>query len=234
MFAALWADFGDRVQEVNRYFEMLMAMDNGEIAVQPVPAGQVLKPGPMPPDCGPMLKGAAYLVLYNLAEAFVRRGFQALFEAIRADGLCGTELTDSMCGQWVGQRIRSRASFDGSPKVYAGIAREIIGEVIGKKAALLSHHHLPVSGNLDADLIRDLCHQHGVAVTTDPKAKGGGELNTVKKLRNALSHGDQSFAACGRNVTVAELNQAKDEIVLFVRGILENVEAVVVARSYRR
>src|SRR5262245_32187265 len=149
MFAQVKADFDDRVLEVDLYFKLLASIDNGEIAVVPGTGSQVVPPGSPPAEWGRMLKGAAYLVLYNLVEAFVRRGFEAVFEAIKSDGLCGTQLIQLLREQWVMQKNRQVSAFDGSPKVYMRIANDIMDEIVNSKVAHLSRHHLPVSGNLD-------------------------------------------------------------------------------------
>jgi hypothetical protein len=234
MFAQVMADFDDRVREVDLYFQALLALDNDEIAIVNGTGPQVLPPGGLPPtDWGRMLKGAAYLILYNLVEAFVRRGFQEVFESIKNEGLCGIELTKLLREQWIMQKNRKVKAYDGSPKVYMEIANEIVAEIAEKKVAHLSRVHLPFSGNLDADIIREVFRNHGVAHATPPAAKGGQALTTVKKKRNALSHGDESFVECGRALTAKDLSDAKGEIVLFMRSILQNLEQFAVNKSYK-
>lgn len=233
MFPQLKADFADRVREVDLYFQMLCGLDNDELAVVNGSGPQILPVGSPPADWGRMLKGAAYLVLYNLVEAFVRRGFQALFEAMKSDSVSAAELTNALREQWVMQKNRKISAFDGSPKVYMGIAHDIVAEIIEKKVAALSRVHLPFSGNLDADEIREVCRLHGVSHDTHKDAKGGVALNNVKKKRNSLSHGDESFVECGRSLTSADLLKAKKEVVLFLQGILDNLEEFAVTKSYK-
>lgn len=233
MFAQVKSDFDDRVREVDLYFQLLAALDNGELAVVQGMGQQVVPLGTPPTDWGRMLKGTAYLILYNLVEAFVRRGFQAVFEAIKNDGLCGIQLTELFRTQWVEQKNRKVKAFDGSPKVYMKIANEIVIEIVDKKVARLHRDHLPFSGNLDADAIRDLCMNHGVSYTTPAAAKGGAQLETVKVKRNALSHGDESFVECGRPLVATDLIKAKDEVVLFMRSILKNLETFTANQGYK-
>lgn len=233
MFAQVFADFDDRVSETDLYFQALAALDNDEIAIVPGTAGQVLAVGAPPADWGRMLKGAAYLVLYNLVEAFIRRGFQAVFDTIRGEGLCGADLVDLVREQWITQRNRTVAPFDGSPKVYMAIANGIVKDIIDKKAVHMVHARLPISGNMDADVIRAVCQGHGIDHTVPAAAKGGTALSTVKAKRNALSHGDESFVEVGRMLVAADLIKAKDEIVIFVRSILQNLQQYAVNKTYR-
>jgi hypothetical protein len=233
MFVQVKADFDDRVREVDLYFQVLSALDNDEIAVIKGTGPQVVPLGMPPADWGRMLKGAAYLILYNLVEAFIRRGFQAVFESIKSDGLSGTDLTQLLREQWVMQKNRKVKAFDGSPKVYMSIANEIVNEIVNKKVAHLTRAQLPFSGNLVAAEIREVCRLHGVSHTTPPPAKGGAALMTVKQKRNALSHGDESFVECGRSLTAADLVKAKDEVVLYMRSILKNLDDFATSKSYK-
>jgi hypothetical protein len=233
MFSDVMTDFNDRVTEVDLYFQVLAALDNDEIAIVKGNGPQVVPIGASPADWGRMLKGGAYLVLYNMVEAFIRRGFKELFDSIQSDGLCADKLTQLMRHQWIHQRNRKVSAFDGSPKVYMKLAFEMIEEILNGTIAELNPEQLPISGNLDADVIREVCTLHGVPVKTPAAAKGGVELATVKTKRNYLAHGNESFVDCGRNLTAVDLIRVKDEVVAFVRGILTNLEQFVNNKDYK-
>ncbi|MGL4461116.1 MAG: MAE_28990/MAE_18760 family HEPN-like nuclease [Planctomycetia bacterium] len=233
MFKQLTDDFEDRVREVDLFFRVLELQDKDRV-VAVSDSEQTGDPfSSLPDDWGEMLKGASYLIIYNLVEAFVRRGFQKVFETIENDGLCGGQLAESLRSQWIMQKNKRISTFDGSPKVYMEISNEIVNEIIEHRVARLSHRRLPFSGNLDADVIREVCACHGVGQETPPIAKGGSALNLVKKKRNSLSHGDESFVECGRQTTAADLVSAKDEIIHFMRGILSNLEQFVSEKRYK-
>jgi hypothetical protein len=233
MFAQVLADFDDRVVEVNLFFQLLKALDNEEIVIGPGAGPQVFPPGPPPENWGRMLKGAAYLVLYNLVEAFVRRGFQTVFDVIRCENVCGTDLTENFRRQWMSQRYRRIQVIDGSPKQYMDIADEIIQHILEQKTASMGHRSLPLSGNIDADAIREVFDLHGVDSTTPPETRGGDSLKIVKTKRNALAHGDESFAECGRQLTAEDLVTAKDEVVMYMRSILDNLQSFTESKGYK-
>lgn len=233
MFLDVMTDFNDRVAEVELYFQLLAALDNDEIAILKGSGPQVVPVGASPADWGRMLKGGAYLVLYNMVEAFIRRGFNEMFDSIQGDGLCADSLTHPLRQQWITQKNRKVKPFDGSPRLYMDLAFEMIDEITKGTTAVLHPDHLPISGNIDADVIRKVCNLHGVPHGTPPAAKGGVELATVKKKRNDLAHGNESFVECGRNLTAADLIRVKDEVVAFVRGILINIQQFVNNKDYK-
>lgn len=232
-FATLDADFEERVKEIDVFFTVLAAVENGELSVAQNGGSLLLSAGSPPTEWGKMLKGAAYLVLYNLVEAFVRRGFQEVFEAIKGDNLSGTELRTELVQQWIMQKNRKVSAFDGSPGVYMKIANKVVSEIMSKQHAVLNHKDLPFSGNLDAEVIRKVCVDHGITPQIDPLAKGGTALVAVVKKRNALSHGDESFSECGGQATIDDLLKAKTEVVLFMRSILRNIKEFANTKSYK-
>lgn len=50
------------------------------------------------------------------------------------------------------------------------------------------------------------------------------KLDKVRKKRNSLAHGDESFSNCARDLTVSDLENIKDTIFRFLFGIIEGME----------
>ncbi len=230
MFADVMDAFEERVREIELFCDLLVAVEFDAVAYVDEGGTQIQ---PVPQDWGPMLKGSLYLVLYNLVEAFIRKGFEEVFQAIKSDQLCGIELTATLRNQWIVQKNRVVKPLDGSPNVYMKIANSIVDEIAKKTVAALRKDLLPYGGTLDAEKIRKLCHAHGVPMAVDSAALGGAALVTVKSKRNNLAHGDESFAECGRQVTAADLIKATSEIVLFMRGVLSSLETFTNGKQYR-
>lgn len=236
MFDTLLEDFEDRVREIDIYFQFLKAIDNDELSIVQGVGKQELPLGKPSDDWARMLKGAAHVVLYNLVEAFIRRGFQAVFETVEADQLCGSDLIDQFRLQWIEQRNRKTNAFDGSPKIYMTIANEIIHDVLAKRTAILHHEYLPVSGNINSDTVRSIFRRHGISLDIpDPDvAKGGETLTIVVNKRNSLSHGNESFVEVGRSLTANDLLQMKHDVVLYMRSVLQSLKTFADGKSYKR
>jgi hypothetical protein len=113
------------------------------------------------------------------------------------------------------------------------VTRRLVKNAIDDVGARLTVEDLRFGGNLDADRIRRACLEHGVSSKTHPRAKGGEKLGLVRGRRNALAHGSLSFTECGRDYTLTQLVEIRRETVLFVRGILKNVESYASKRSFR-
>ena len=81
-----------------------------------------------------------------------------------------------------------------------------------------------ISGNLDADKIRQICHDHGILISIPNNCRGGLVLDDVKEKRNNLAHGTVSFVECGRDYTIDDLEKIKNETTIFLTAILNGMK----------
>ncbi len=81
-----------------------------------------------------------------------------------------------------------------------------------------------ISGNLDADKIRQICSEHGITYTIESECRGGLVLEDVKNKRNQLAHGTTSFAECGRYYSIEDLEKIKKETIIFLNSILKGMK----------
>ena len=89
---------------------------------------------------------------------------------------------------------------------------------------------IPMGGNLDAREIRRICSVRGISQQADQ----GEKLRVVKSERNALGRSDKSFGECGREYGVSDLERIKDEAVVFIRKILDNMNQYLVRKRYEK
>ena len=80
---------------------------------------------------------------------------------------------------------------------------------------------LGISGNLNAKKIKEICDKHKIRYRL---ATSGASLERVKRERNSLAHGDVSFSDCARDLTIGDLENIKDEVILFLTGILDGMK----------
>jgi len=74
--------------------------------------------------------------------------------------------------------------------------------------------------------------KHGVGYASNPAVRDGYSLKNVRLKRNTLSHGEESFVECGRQYTVQELLDTKQEVVLCMRGVLALLATYTAAKVY--
>ncbi|MBK8499016.1 MAG: hypothetical protein IPL52_09405, partial [Flavobacteriales bacterium] len=89
-----------------------------------------------------------------------------------------------------------------------------------------------VSGNVNQVLIAEHAQRLGFSKSVHRAADGGGALDLVKRKRNALAHGDTSFAECGREYTYGDLLGTKKKTVAYLRSFMTNVERYISRRHF--
>lgn len=224
-------EFDQKVVEVDRYFSLLRTLEEPDLVLSFATRPQK-RSRKVDQDWLKILKASAFLVLYNLIESAIRGGFGAVYEAIKNDGCSCSELREEFRKLWIDQQFGTIERHSASGVTYQGKAQELVKQILDKVVVEMSERRLPVSGNLDADKIREVCKRHGVSVKTHRAASGGDKIRVVKNRRNDLAHGHVSFSECGRQYTTADLEEIKKQVVIFVRSILGNIKRFVTNRGY--
>lgn len=100
-----------------------------------------------------------------------------------------------------------------------------------QRKLILSKSMIGVDGNLNAEKIKKICDKHKIRyrVVDDQLA-----LEKVRKKRNALAHGDESFSRCARDLTISDLGIIKDTVIRFISEIVEGMEKYCNEKQYLR
>lgn len=221
--------FSSRVKEIESFFELLTALEDLPQHLQ-FSSGKTTK---VDPEWVRLLKGTAFLLLYNLVEASINEAMSSLYSEISSQGVAVHSLTKHLREVWIDQNFKRLDASSASLTRCRELAKSLVTSVLEQTVAELDSDYLPVSGNLDADRIRTLCQAHAIPVKVAQAAKGGKQLSLVRERRNGLAHGDLSFAECGRDFTLSQLIQYKREVVEFVRSTLSNVRKYARSGRYR-
>lgn len=230
---AVVADFEQRVTEVSEYLRMLKALDRPDAVIRSQSKASY-KATPVEDDWRTVSKATVYLLIYNLVEAAIRSAFGELYETIAREGRSLQSVSTEIRDTWIVSEHRKLTRETASPEKYRESAARMVLAALDQTVVRLEASRLPVSGNLDADNIRQVCRNHGVGVGVHRAARGGIDLEIVKRQRNALAHGNRSFSEVGREVTVDDLVRTARQAEIFVRGILKNVEKHIAGNGYAR
>lgn len=219
--------FNARLQEVEQFIKFVRLMQQrNAVAKLGLRQGQE--------NFLPMLKACVFLLLYNAIESCVRSAFADFYEQIKSSNTTFNGTTNSLQQIWLTQQLDARVSPSSSNRNTYLTAVSIIAEHIAASGALeLNSRDLPISGNLNADKIRDLCSKHGIDLKTPTWAKGGGELDTIKSKRNALAHGHVSFVECGREYDLNDLKRMHKQTKHFMHGLLKSLAKYANAGKYK-
>ncbi|WP_332129176.1 MAE_28990/MAE_18760 family HEPN-like nuclease, partial [Escherichia coli] len=116
------------------------------------------------------------------------------------------------------------------------IAKVIFKEWLNAHKKLIQSNKNPLfSGNVDARKIREVAEKYGFSADTDSEiTRNGCNLLPIKKARNDLAHGSESFRNKGRDTSIDTLTEMKDEVFHYLNCILENIQTYLDTQAYLR
>ena len=217
-------EVNSRMAEVELYLKFIR-----EIERSPQSGARLF---PSAVQSAPIFKACTFLLLYNLVESCVRSAFEQTYSEMLGEEIVYADISKEIKQVWIKQQFHTPAD-TATQGTYLLLASEIATLISEGKSVSLDSRKLPVSGNLDGDRIRSLCHKHGVKLTVPKWAKGGAELTTIKDQRNALAHGHKSFSECGREYGVRDLERIYRQTRHFIFGFLKSVSRFNARREYR-
>jgi len=171
-----------------------------------------------------VLKSNALLMVYNLVESSVMGGIIEIYDELKSSGYTYNDVRTEIQDIWFSFKFNQVYDKSAHYNSYRDKAIEIIGSILNQEAIIMDRKATNISGNLDADKIRQICQDHGIDYTLDADCKGGIVLEDVKNKRNDLAHGTISFAECGRDYSIEDLVKIKDQTTKFLDGILEGMK----------
>lgn len=170
-----------------------------------------------------VLKANALLMIYNLVESTVSGGVNKIYEEFKDAGLKYNDASTEIKNVWFSYKFNQAYNRNAHYDSYEKKALDIISCIISGEIIELGGGATSIKGNLDAKQIRQICEKHGIDVTYDEKCRGGIALADVKNKRNELAHGTISFAECGRDYSLLDLQRIKEETIIFLKGFLDGM-----------
>ncbi|MBQ6886455.1 MAG: hypothetical protein IJN54_02945 [Lachnospiraceae bacterium] len=179
-----------------------------------------------------MLKSNLILMIYNLVESTIMGGILRIYDQLKSEGYSYNDVREEIKKIWFEFKFNEVYDRNAHFNSYRDKAADIINAILEGKTLELNRKATDISGNLDADKIRIICHEHGITYNLSQECRGGIVLKDVKDKRNDLAHGTLSFEECGRNYSLSDLKEIKDETIIFLKGILDGMNAYYSAKKY--
>lgn len=211
------------MSEINVYFETLAMLDRGvcRIVCQTLTGEEKIMP--IDSELSKILKANGFVLLYNLIESTVRKSIDAILNVVKDEGLTYRALSDKLKKLWIKQEIKNINANEIGIKVL-----NIAESILNNELLLLKQECITISGNIDAQKIREIAQ----AVGCD-EPKDGAALKTIKDKRNHLAHGEYTFAEIGKEFSVKDLMTFKQKTEEHLKLVLTNVEEYINNKKYR-
>jgi signal recognition particle receptor subunit beta len=220
-------DFNTRIQEINDYFVFLESLiqDKTKLAVFDLSGEYKLKS--IDSELSKTLKANCFLLLYNLVESTMRNAIEAIFDELDDKKVCFDSIKSSI-QITILQNMQNCFKNSSAKKIHSKISNlslDIIKATFEREKIF--------SGNVDAKVIKETSEKYGFSCNTEcSKTKNGYNLLVVKNNRNDLAHGIKSFEEVGRDKTIEEIIEIKNEVFEYLRQILNNIQEYLDDREY--
>lgn len=214
--------FEDRKSEIEFYYSVIVDYDtNGSSVINTVDNMKFFR----------IMKSNFILMLYNLVESTISNGLEEIYESLKNDGCKYNDVIDKIQILWRDYKIREIYKPESLPKTYTNRVKEIVDDITNEIPILLNKNMSGINGNLNAKIIKEICNKHNIRyrVIDDNQV-----LDHVRRKRNALAHGDESFSKCARDLNVQDLEEIKDTIIRFLSAIVTGMEKYCNDKKYLR
>lgn len=213
-----------RKSEVEKYISATKMLDKGHCEISCTDILGQTSVYDIDDELSKILKANTFLLLYNLVESTVSNSIKAVVNAIVSEKLTYESLTEEIKRLWIRSSVHKLKSVgEFYPKIY-----ELAESLVEKELLTLSHECVNISGNIDAQKIRNIAQQVGWEVSKD-----GRELLTIKNKRNHLAHGQFTFVEVGKDYTISDLETLMYKTFGYLDDVLTKVESYIANKDFK-
>lgn len=214
--------YEDRKSEIEFYYSVMVDIDDDEKSTLSTIDNQRFFR---------IMKSNFLLMLYNLVEATFTTGMLEIYDQLKQENCSYETVIDEIQNIWRDYKVKEVYRPESGLATYTNRVHQIVKDITQNTPMALSKGMLGINGNLNAKQIKDICDKHRIRyrVTDDQLV-----LEKVKKKRNSLAHGDESFSRCARDLTLTDLEEIKDIVLLFISEILVGMDKYYDEKQYLR
>lgn len=220
-------EMNNRTQEIEAYFLFLNKIESGEYLIcengNPISSATATRT---------TLKASAVILIYNLVESIITKCLERIHIYIINENISYNDLNDDIKMLLI-TYYGTIADKKNSISEVAPYLHEIIHLITNqKKIALdykeMSKYYTLYSGNLDSKKISKIFKKYGIVF--EEKCS---ELQTVKDNRNKLAHGVMSFEECGRQLSMQQLNEQKNNCINYLNSLIAAIELYIDNKKFK-
>lgn len=220
-------DFNKRVAEIEVYFKLVenIIQKNAQLHFPTKKRGKTID---FDEELIKILKANCFLLLYNLIESSIKQSIAEIYDTISTKNVQYKHTIDEIKKIWITEKYKNFRN-QGASVIFDQIdkiAKDIISIQFDTERT--------IPGNIDGRKIREFAEKYGFSEKVHHRANEGIKLHQVKIERNKLAHGIESFAQCGRRFGFGELTLAKNEVTIYLRGILKNIQKYLDSEKFKK
>ena len=220
--------FNDRKREIDLYFDLINFLDSIDRQTETNLTDSILYNR----DIEKIIKANSLLMMYNLIESTLTNSIEKVYSILKEDNITYSQVRQEIQNIWFNYKFSNAHDKNSHFYTYRDTAEKIINSIMQREPLELNRKATGISGNLDADTIRQICKTHGIQFRTPENCHGGQKLSQVKDQRNLLAHGTLSFVECGRDFSISDLHETKIEVETFLQEFINAIEKYYNEKEY--
>lgn len=242
-----YGDFKVRFQEVEAYVKFVQHLANlseptliekypWELALQDVTSR--LPPYPeaeykIDRDLQKTLRASTYLLMYNLLESTMSEAINSVHETIKEEALDILDLSIEI------HKIILTSFQKGLTEAKIGEYARQNKDIRDNLLDLGYDKKRLFSGNIDYEVIDKYCNRYGFKPhvyhqNNEPLKWDKSILEGIRKKRNSLAHGAESFAHCGQNMVVDTIDDNLKNVYAVLMGVFNGLNHFLDHKKYLR
>ncbi len=226
-------DFDIRVKEIEEYFAFLVIIDkeNTFLKYKNNFKDENFIEKKISSNLQRIFIANSFLILYNLVESTIRNSIVEIYNKIHEDEVSYNNLSNNLKKLWLQKTAKKIKNNNSSEKSIKNSLQKIIENIVENEVIELTVDKLEISGNIDAQKIRDLAKMIGFDKTDNEKR--GSNLETIKTKRQHLAHGNYTFYEIGKDFTVKEIINFKNETIEYLSNVIDKIEKFIDNKKYK-
>lgn len=177
------------------------------------------------------IKASILLMLYNLVESTLTNCLNEIHDVITESTIPYNKLNNSIQTLFLAYHIESMKKKGGRDD-QASIMRDLIFLLKEERNISITYQELNsvyglYSGNLDGKKVQSVLRRYGVEVSLHTQP-----LETIKSLRNKLTHGELSFEDVGKDAHLGQIDDYVDKTIKHMEDVIRCVETFIQAKDY--
>ena len=229
-------EFDKRMIEIDLYFEILktIELDKPKLSAYNLIENQQIEVL-FDSEKIKILRANSFLLLYNLIESTIYNSIVSIFDKITDNQIKYFEMIEEVQRYWLNNLYKhdEKKKKETVISTFMNIATQIFNNSI-----FLTSNEISYGGSLDAQTIFETAKAMKIGIANVlrvyDKNIHGETLKRIKDKRNWLAHGEKSFSEVGDDVTFSQLNEAKNQVKIFLEEFIKSVEEYISNESYRK
>lgn len=188
---------------------------------------------PIDRDLQKTLRASTYLLLYNLMESTMSESIDAIHETIKHEDRNLLELSEKL------HKVILQSFSKGLTNEKVSEFSRSNSDIRDRLFDLGYDKKKLFSGNIDCGIISQYCKKYGInlspyKVNNQPLLWNKEKIERIRRKRNSLAHGSESFAQCGQNMAVDTIDDDLKSVEAVLMGVFNGLNNFLTHQKYLR